>query len=110
MSRLFKQLGPEEFPLIEQVYYPNHKEMVSALPSALLHSLLPLSTHVDGYFLMLRNPKETHAGHIWARLIHFHVNILSLVAAESNLIFWGSVLLLFSFRVEAEFFFFILSY
>lgn len=105
MSKLFKQLGPEEFPLIEQVYYPNHKEMVSALPSALLHSLLPLSTHVDGYFLMLRNPKETHAGHIWARLIHFHVNILSLVAAESNLIFWGSVLLLFSFRVEAEFFF-----
>ncbi|KAM7391614.1 hypothetical protein PAMP_022293 [Pampus punctatissimus] len=28
MSRLYKQLGPEEFPLIEQVYYPNHKEMV----------------------------------------------------------------------------------
>lgn len=32
MSRLHKQLGPEEFPLIEQVYYPNHKEMVSSLP------------------------------------------------------------------------------
>ncbi|KAM4576880.1 synapsin-1 isoform 1-T1 [Odontesthes bonariensis] len=30
MSRLHKQLGPEEFPLIEQVYYPNHKEMISA--------------------------------------------------------------------------------
>lgn len=28
MSRLLKQHGPEEFPLIEQVYYPNHKEMV----------------------------------------------------------------------------------
>lgn len=108
MSRLFKQLGPEEFPLIEQVYYPNHKEMVSALPSVLLHSLLLLSTHVDGYFLMLRNPKETQVT-FKARLIHFHVNILSLVAAESNLIFWGSVLLLFSFRVEADFFF-ILSY
>ncbi|XP_068617151.1 synapsin-1 [Brachionichthys hirsutus] len=30
MSRLCKQLGPEEFPLIEQVYYPNHKEMITA--------------------------------------------------------------------------------
>ncbi|XP_041854534.1 synapsin-1 isoform X1 [Melanotaenia boesemani] len=30
MSRLHKQLGPEEFPLIEQVYYPNHKEMISS--------------------------------------------------------------------------------
>ncbi|TWW61157.1 Synapsin-1 Synapsin I [Takifugu flavidus] len=30
MSRLLKQLGPEEFPLIEQVYYPNHKEMISS--------------------------------------------------------------------------------
>ncbi|KAL7391185.1 hypothetical protein ABVT39_005624 [Epinephelus coioides] len=30
MSRLFKQLGPEEFPLIEQVYYPNHKEMITS--------------------------------------------------------------------------------
>ncbi|XP_035239144.1 synapsin-1 isoform X1 [Anguilla anguilla] len=29
MSRLFKQLGPEEFPLIEQIYYPNHKEMIT---------------------------------------------------------------------------------
>ncbi|KAM7018498.1 synapsin-1 isoform 2-T2 [Tautogolabrus adspersus] len=29
MSRVFKQLGPEEFPLIEQVYYPNHKEMIT---------------------------------------------------------------------------------
>ncbi|XP_031426747.1 synapsin-1 isoform X1 [Clupea harengus] len=29
MTRLFKQLGPEEFPLIEQVYYPNHKEMIT---------------------------------------------------------------------------------
>ncbi|KAI2661555.1 Synapsin-1 [Labeo rohita] len=28
LSRLYKQLGPEEFPLIDQVYYPNHKEMV----------------------------------------------------------------------------------
>ncbi|XP_012721774.2 synapsin-1 isoform X1 [Fundulus heteroclitus] len=30
MSRLHKQLGPEEFPLIEQIYYPNHKEMITA--------------------------------------------------------------------------------
>ncbi|KAM9360231.1 synapsin-1 [Symphorus nematophorus] len=30
MSRLLKQLGPEEFPLIEQVYYPNHKEMITS--------------------------------------------------------------------------------
>ncbi|XP_062399526.1 synapsin-1 [Sardina pilchardus] len=29
MTRLYKQLGPEEFPLIEQVYYPNHKEMIT---------------------------------------------------------------------------------
>ncbi|XP_072290124.1 synapsin-1 isoform X2 [Eucyclogobius newberryi] len=30
MVKLHKQLGPEEFPLIEQVYYPNHKEMISS--------------------------------------------------------------------------------
>ncbi|XP_026178124.1 synapsin-1 isoform X1 [Mastacembelus armatus] len=30
MSRLHKELGPEEFPLIEQVYYPNHKEMITS--------------------------------------------------------------------------------
>ncbi|KAF1388674.1 hypothetical protein PFLUV_G00065090 [Perca fluviatilis] len=30
MSRLHKQLGPVEFPLIEQVYYPNHKEMITS--------------------------------------------------------------------------------
>ncbi|KAJ0067554.1 hypothetical protein NL108_008532, partial [Boleophthalmus pectinirostris] len=30
MSKLHKQFGPEEFPLIEQVYYPNHKEMISS--------------------------------------------------------------------------------
>ncbi|XP_054630455.1 synapsin-1 isoform X1 [Dunckerocampus dactyliophorus] len=30
MSRLHKQLGPEEFPLIEQIYYPNHKEMITS--------------------------------------------------------------------------------
>lgn len=41
MSRLLKHLGPEEFPLIEQVYYPNHKEMVSVSPSALIKSPLP---------------------------------------------------------------------
>lgn len=40
MSRLYKQLGPEAFPLIEQVYYPNHKEMVSVLPSVLFLPLL----------------------------------------------------------------------
>lgn len=30
MTKLHKQLGPEEFPLIEQVYYPNHREMISS--------------------------------------------------------------------------------
>ncbi|KAM3611828.1 uncharacterized protein V6R79_024644 [Siganus canaliculatus] len=30
MSRVSKQLSPEEFPLIEQVYYPNHKEMITS--------------------------------------------------------------------------------
>ncbi|XP_034025677.1 synapsin-1 isoform X3 [Thalassophryne amazonica] len=30
MTRLYKQLGPEEFPLIEQVYYPNYKEMITS--------------------------------------------------------------------------------
>ncbi|XP_068461234.1 synapsin-1 isoform X1 [Clinocottus analis] len=30
MSRLSKQLGSDEFPLIEQVYYPNHKEMITS--------------------------------------------------------------------------------
>ncbi|XP_072538151.1 synapsin-1 isoform X2 [Salminus brasiliensis] len=29
MSRLYKQLGPEEFPLIKQVYYPNYREMIT---------------------------------------------------------------------------------
>ncbi|XP_052420366.1 synapsin-1-like isoform X2 [Carassius gibelio] len=29
LSRLYKQLGPEEFPLIDQIYYPNHKEMIT---------------------------------------------------------------------------------
>lgn len=60
MSRLHKQLGPEEFPLIEQVYYPNHKEMVSSLPSALLLFLLPPSICADGYVLMLSNPLKRH--------------------------------------------------
>ncbi|MEE6513253.1 hypothetical protein FKM82_020798 [Ascaphus truei] len=30
MVRLHRKLGPEEFPLIEQTYYPNHKEMLTA--------------------------------------------------------------------------------
>lgn len=29
MVRLHKKLGTEEFPLIDQTFYPNHKEMVS---------------------------------------------------------------------------------
>ncbi|XP_051864941.1 synapsin-1-like [Pristis pectinata] len=29
LVKIFKQLGPEEFPLIDQVFYPNHKEMLS---------------------------------------------------------------------------------
>ncbi|XP_040180305.1 synapsin-1 isoform X3 [Rana temporaria] len=30
LVRLHKKLGPEEFPLIEQTFYPNHKEMLTA--------------------------------------------------------------------------------
>ncbi|KAL8164186.1 UNVERIFIED_CONTAM: synaptotagmin C2 domain protein, Syn1 [Gekko kuhli] len=30
MVRLHRKLGPEEFPLIDQTYYPNHKEMGEA--------------------------------------------------------------------------------
>ncbi|XP_049623183.1 synapsin-1 isoform X1 [Suncus etruscus] len=30
MVRLHKKLGREEFPLIDQTYYPNHKEMLSS--------------------------------------------------------------------------------
>ncbi|KAM3910863.1 synapsin-1 isoform 2-T2 [Leptodactylus fuscus] len=30
LVRLQRKLGPEEFPLIEQTYYPNHKEMLTA--------------------------------------------------------------------------------
>ncbi|XP_033858481.1 synapsin-1-like isoform X1 [Acipenser ruthenus] len=29
MTRLYKKFGPDEFPLIEQIYYPNHKEMIT---------------------------------------------------------------------------------
>ncbi|XP_067833886.1 synapsin-1-like [Heptranchias perlo] len=29
LVKIFKKLGPEEFPLIEQVFYPNHKEMLT---------------------------------------------------------------------------------
>lgn len=29
MVAMYKTLGGEKFPLIEQTYYPNHKEMVS---------------------------------------------------------------------------------
>ncbi|NXK68220.1 SYN2 protein, partial [Sylvietta virens] len=31
---VYKTLGPEKFPLIEQTFYPNHKEMVGASSSA----------------------------------------------------------------------------
>ncbi|XP_064415394.1 synapsin-1 isoform X3 [Latimeria chalumnae] len=29
MTKLYKTLGPQEFPLIEQTFYPNHKEMLT---------------------------------------------------------------------------------
>uniref|UniRef100_W5NAS8 Synapsin-1 n=1 Tax=Lepisosteus oculatus TaxID=7918 RepID=W5NAS8_LEPOC len=29
MTRLYKKMGPEDFPLIEQIYYPNHREMIT---------------------------------------------------------------------------------
>lgn len=28
MVTIFKKLGGEKFPLIDQTYYPNHREMV----------------------------------------------------------------------------------
>lgn len=31
---VYKTLGPEKFPLIEQTFYPNHKEMVGANSTA----------------------------------------------------------------------------
>lgn len=31
---VYKSLGPEKFPLIEQTFYPNHKEMVGATSRA----------------------------------------------------------------------------
>uniref|UniRef100_A0A803J741 Synapsin-1 n=1 Tax=Xenopus tropicalis TaxID=8364 RepID=A0A803J741_XENTR len=30
LVRLHRKLGPDDFPLIEQTYYPNHKEMLTA--------------------------------------------------------------------------------
>lgn len=33
MIKLYHTLGPEKFPLNEQTFYPNHTQMVSALPS-----------------------------------------------------------------------------
>lgn len=94
MSRLHKQLGPEEFPLIEQVYYPNHKEMVSSEPSA-----PPPPFHLHWWVCLHgKQPLKTHA------LTHTHacrqvicergnslpiVNSPSHVAAEANLIFKG---------------------
>lgn len=32
MIKLYHSLGPEKFPLNEQTFYPNHTQMVSALP------------------------------------------------------------------------------
>uniref|UniRef100_UPI00398F60CA synapsin-1-like n=1 Tax=Pristiophorus japonicus TaxID=55135 RepID=UPI00398F60CA len=29
LTKIFKKLGPVDFPLIEQVFYPNHKEMLT---------------------------------------------------------------------------------
>ncbi|XP_043936232.1 synapsin-1 isoform X2 [Protopterus annectens] len=29
LTKLYKKLGPEEFPLIDQTYYPNYKEMLT---------------------------------------------------------------------------------
>lgn len=37
LIRLQKRLGKDEFPLVEQAYYPNYKEMVSAIFSYLLN-------------------------------------------------------------------------
>ncbi|KAM4687236.1 synapsin-1-like, partial [Rhinophrynus dorsalis] len=50
MVRLQRKLGPEEFPLIEQTYYPNHKEMVS---SALWRNVLETSLASKGFILHL---------------------------------------------------------
>lgn len=38
---VYKTLGPEKFPLIEQTFYPNHKEMVcTSISTALVNCLL----------------------------------------------------------------------
>lgn len=39
---IYKTLGGEKFPLIDQTYYPNHKEMVSDLAGILISVLFPL--------------------------------------------------------------------
>lgn len=71
MSRLLKQLGPEEFPLIEQVYYPNHKEMVR------FYRLLSAQRH----------PTPTASLFSFLSIVH--------KAAEISHIFWGVILFFF---------------
>lgn len=96
MTRLYKKLGPEEFPLIEQVYYPNHKEMVSP-PLSLSLSRPPPSTHTNGFVLMLSSPVDTHTcvGSHFRRVIHSRVNIPSHVAAEQLIYFPWECLVFF---------------
>lgn len=112
MSRLHKQLGPEEFPLIEQVYYPNHKEMVSSEPSAppppfylhwwvCLHGKQPLKD-TGTYTLTHTGRSSVSMGHMLEGNSLPIVNSPSHVAAEANLIFTG-VPGCFLFPVGAEF-------
>ncbi|XP_038638482.1 synapsin-1-like, partial [Scyliorhinus canicula] len=45
LAKIYKKLGPEEFPLIEQVFYPNHREMFAL--TADLDSFLGAAERTD---------------------------------------------------------------
>ncbi|KAL0589193.1 Synapsin-1 [Plecturocebus cupreus] len=45
MVRLHKKLGTEEFPLIDQTFYPNHKEMMDSLSVTRLECSGTISAH-----------------------------------------------------------------
>ncbi|VFV45614.1 synapsin ib [Lynx pardinus] len=48
MVRLHKKLGTEEFPLIDQTFYPNHKEMVEW--PVLMLKIANVNAKVDDYY------------------------------------------------------------
>lgn len=40
LASIYRTLGPEKFPLIEQTFYPNHKEMVGIINNKYKYQLL----------------------------------------------------------------------